>query len=108
MTSIAAVWGGLQDIVAGSASAADISKHPDVFEVPVQLRNVYPANNFNRDVTTTWWDTAVLDGHPEAASVEVSETLKSASFIVLDKDMYKVTSLDLRCGFVTALTRLHS
>lgn len=90
ITSIAAVWGGLQDIVAGSSPNADISKHPDVFEVPVQLRNIYPAKNFNRDVTTTWWNTAVLDGHAEEASVQVSQTLKSASFVVLDKDMYPV------------------
>ncbi|KAL0930054.1 gluconolactonase precursor [Colletotrichum truncatum] len=61
-----------------------------VFEVPVSLRNVFPAYNFDRDVTTTWWNTAVLDGHSNAAASDATEALKNASFIVLDHDMYEI------------------
>lgn len=61
-----------------------------VFEVPTGARNVFPAANFNRDVTTNWWDTKVLDGHDAEAASELAVSLKNASFIVLDQEFYQV------------------
>ncbi|KAH9243117.1 hypothetical protein K456DRAFT_1767521 [Colletotrichum gloeosporioides 23] len=58
------------------------------------LRNVFPAENFNRNVTTTWWSTEVLDGHSTEAAAEASAALANASFIVLDKDMYQFAAIE--------------
>lgn len=55
---------------------------PTTFEVPAGLMNVFPAENFNRNVTTTWWSTEVLDGHSTEAAAEASAALANASFIV--------------------------
>lgn len=63
---------------------------PSVFEVPQSVRNVFPAANFNRDVTTNWWDTELLDSHTSEAASELAASLKNASFIVLDQDFYRV------------------
>lgn len=65
-----------------------------VFEVPPSVRNVFPAANFNRDVTTNWWDTELLDGHASEAASELAASLKNASFIVLDQEFYKVSFPD--------------
>ncbi len=89
VTSLAILWGGI-DASFASQSTADISNHPDVFEPPVQLRNIYPAENFNRDVTTTWWQPSILDGHDATRSKNLSALLKAATYIVLDKEMYTV------------------
>lgn len=62
-----------------------------VFEVPSRVRNVFPAANFNRNVTTNWWDTEVLDGHDGASASELAVSLKNASFIVLDQEFYQVS-----------------
>lgn len=64
-----------------------------VFEVPTGTRNVFPAANFNRDVTTNWWDTEVLGGHDAEAASQLAVSLKNASFIVLDQDFYQVSML---------------
>ncbi|KAF9879303.1 hypothetical protein CkaCkLH20_03536 [Colletotrichum karsti] len=77
---------------------------PIVFEVPVSLRNVFPAVNFNRNVTTTWWDTEVLDGHPTEEAFKVTEAMKKASFVVLDKDMYQILKRDEGAGFTAVET----
>lgn len=63
---------------------------PSVVEVPSRIRNVFPAENFNRNVTTTWWMTEVLNGEKTSAYEETVEVLTNASIIVLDQDMYKV------------------
>lgn len=91
ITSASDIWENFQGILAGSPPPVDFSQHPDVYEVPSHLRNIYPANNFNRDVTTTWWDTVVLDGHATEASVDVSTIFKTATFVVLDRKMYQVS-----------------
>ncbi|KAG6354475.1 hypothetical protein INS49_004492 [Diaporthe citri] len=67
---------------------------PSVFEVPAGTRNVFPAANFNRDVTTNWWDTEVLDDHDAEASSELAVSLKNASFIVLDQEFYQLLEND--------------
>lgn len=61
-----------------------------IFEIPSSVRNVFPAANFNRNVTTNWWETEVLDGHPSEEASDLSSSLKNASFIVLDQDFYQV------------------
>lgn len=63
-----------------------------VFEVPSSVRNVFPAANFNRDVTTNWWDTEVLDGNNDEAASDLAASLKNASFIVLDQEFYAVST----------------
>lgn len=65
--------------------------HSSVFEVPSSARNVFPAVNFNRDVTTNWWDTEILDGHTSEPASDLAASLKNASFIVLDQDFYRVS-----------------
>ncbi|KAK7710094.1 hypothetical protein SLS63_013060 [Diaporthe eres] len=67
---------------------------PSVFEVPAGTRNLFPAANFNRDVTTNWWDTKVLDGHDAEAASELAVSLKNASFIVLDQEFYQLLEND--------------
>lgn len=62
-----------------------------VFEVPSSVRNVFPAANFNRDVTTNWWDTEILDGQSSEAASDLTGLLGNASFIVLDRDFYQVS-----------------
>lgn len=94
-TSTSAVWENLQVVFGGSSShQPDFADHPDIFEVPTQLRAIFPAKNFNRDVTTTWWQTAILDGHEIEASKGVADALKASTFVVLDKEFYKAST----CG----------
>jgi hypothetical protein len=63
---------------------------PSIVEVRSAYRNVFPAKDFNRNVTTTWWQTDVLDGDASQNATSLKKALKDASFIVLNKDMYKV------------------
>lgn len=94
MSSIAPTLAAMGSLWGETVLAANASLPPSVYEVPSSLRNVFPAVNFNRDVTTSWWETSVLDGHDVTAASEATATLREASYIVLDKDMYQVrTSL---------------
>lgn len=89
VTSLSSSWWGVgADIIGANLSAG-------VYEVPLQHRNVYPADNFNRDVTTSWWEAQVLDGVSVDAASHFSNTLKTASFIVLDDAMYEVRNARL-------------
>ncbi|TVY77467.1 Gluconolactonase [Fusarium oxysporum f. sp. cubense] len=63
---------------------------PSIVEVRNAYRNVFPAKDFNRNVTTTWWQTDVLDGDASQNATSLKKALKDASFIVLNKDMYKL------------------
>ncbi|KAI3587225.1 hypothetical protein IWW34DRAFT_875021 [Fusarium oxysporum f. sp. albedinis] len=63
---------------------------PSIVEVRSAYRNVFPAKDFNRNVTTTWWQTDVLDGDASQNATSLKKALKDASFIVLNKDMYKL------------------
>lgn len=72
--------------------------YSSVYEVPTGLRNIFPAGNFNRDVTTSWWETEVLDGLSEEEANEAIKALKGASFLVLDDDMYDVSTALLLLG----------
>ncbi|KAH7261657.1 hypothetical protein BKA59DRAFT_518642 [Fusarium tricinctum] len=63
---------------------------PSIVEVGSAYRNVFPAKDFNRNVTTTWWQTNVLDGDTSQNATSLKKALKDASFIVLNKDMYKL------------------
>lgn len=63
---------------------------PSIVQVGSAYRNVFPAQDFNRNVTTTWWQTDVLDGDASQHATSLEKDLKDASFIVLNKDMYKV------------------
>ncbi|KAF4345539.1 gluconolactonase precursor [Fusarium beomiforme] len=63
---------------------------PSIVEVGSAYRNVFPSKDFNRNVTTTWWQTEVLDGDASQNATNLKKALKDASFIVLNKDMYKL------------------
>ncbi|CAJ0538651.1 Ff.00g066590.m01.CDS01 [Fusarium sp. VM40] len=63
---------------------------PSIVQVGSAYRNVFPAQDFNRNVTTTWWQTDVLDGDASQHATSLEKDLKDASFIVLNKDMYKL------------------
>ncbi|EWZ79164.1 hypothetical protein FOWG_16679 [Fusarium oxysporum f. sp. lycopersici MN25] len=63
---------------------------PSIVEVRSAYRNVFPAKDFNRNVTTTWWQTDVLDGDASQNATSLKKALKDALFIVLNKDMYKL------------------
>lgn len=74
-----------------SAALQRLAEVPSsVFEVPSDVRNVFPAANFNRNVTTNWWETEILDGQSSEAVEDLAASLKNASFIVLDQDFYQV------------------
>lgn len=60
-----------------------------IVEVQPSFRNVFPAPNFNRNVTTSWWETGLIGGNNETAAIGLDE-LQDSSFIVLNSDMYKV------------------
>ncbi|KAH0436153.1 hypothetical protein CcaCcLH18_04443 [Colletotrichum camelliae] len=102
LISFAVAWGVLLRTVPQAQAAsipwvsprAPIENFPTAFEVPASLRNVFPAENFNRNVTTTWWSTEVLDGHSTEAAAEATAALANASFIVLDKDMYQILKVN--------------
>ncbi|KAF5009770.1 hypothetical protein FDECE_4043 [Fusarium decemcellulare] len=63
---------------------------PSIVHVGGSLRNVFPENNFNRNVTTTWWDTETLDDDLDEGAKTATEALKAASFIVLNRGMYQL------------------
>ncbi|SCO36995.1 uncharacterized protein FFNC_05392 [Fusarium fujikuroi] len=66
---------------------------PSIVEVGSAYRNVFPATDFNRNVTTTWWQTDVLDGDASQKATSLKNSLEDASFIVLNKDMYKLLGI---------------
>lgn len=76
---------------------------PSIVEVGSAYRTVFPATDFNRNVTTTWWQTDVLDGDASQNATSLKNSLEDASFIVLNKDMYKVRvrnlSIDVRLAY---------
>lgn len=61
-----------------------------IVEVQPSFRNVFPASNFNRNVTTSWWETGLMDGNDTTAVRGLTE-LKDSSFIVLNPEMYKAS-----------------
>lgn len=89
ITSIAGWWG---TVVQGS-NGVELGNSDAILHVPARVRNVYPAENFNRDVTTSWWETKVLDGHSTIESSSFSKAMRDATFLVLDQGMYEVSPL---------------
>lgn len=66
---------------------------PIVLQVPAALRNVFPADNFNRNVTVPCWSTNVFA--EQSTDVEVYlDSLAEAHFIVLDNEFYDVLGVD--------------
>lgn len=87
ITFVGALMGGFLEVM---GVGPDYFNRSSVYEVPTGLRNTFPAENFNRDVTTAWWETEVLYGLSSEEASEASKALKDASFLVLDQDMYEV------------------
>jgi len=65
----------------------------DIVYVPSQLNSVFPAQDFNRNVTTTFWETTILSNG--ASIQEDLERFKNISFIAYDKSFYEVSHLIL-------------
>ncbi|KAF4463907.1 gluconolactonase precursor [Fusarium albosuccineum] len=86
LASVVSFWGGRPDF---TTAIANFQRDPSIYEVPIGIRNVFPANNFNRDVNSAWWHTDVLDGHSAEAAGQVVKHLNDAVFVVLDQDFYE-------------------
>jgi hypothetical protein len=74
---------------------------PSVVEVPQQFHNVFPAADFNRNVSVPMWLTSYNMTPAGASSVSIqsasqmTSTLKQladAHFLVYSKDFYKVSN----------------
>lgn len=71
------------------AALQGLTVGPSVTEVSPDFRAVFPASNFNRNVSTSWWGTQVL-GESNSNANRALAALRNASFVVFNKDMYKV------------------
>ncbi|KAG9196874.1 hypothetical protein G6514_003203 [Epicoccum nigrum] len=65
-----------------------------VLRVPTEFRNVFPAENFNRNVTVPWWSTSVLSTGESVDAVAGLNTLAGASFLVLNDEFYTVLGIN--------------
>ncbi|RSM14790.1 hypothetical protein CDV31_005224 [Fusarium ambrosium] len=63
---------------------------PSIVQINPALQNVFPAENFNRNITTSWWDTDVVDGPPSSSASKFLASLKQANFIALDDRFYEL------------------
>lgn len=61
-----------------------------VVEVTQSFNDVFPYENFNRNVTVPMWDTSLLNGKNMSAAQKDLETIANASFIVYDSAFYNV------------------
>ena len=72
------------------ALCKDLIVGPSVVEITKKFNDVFPYDNFNRNVTVPMWDTGLLNGRNKSASQEVLDTIANASFIVHDSEFYDV------------------
>lgn len=68
----------------------DLIVGPSVVEITKKFNDVFPYDNFNRNVTVPMWGTNLLNGKDKSASQEVLDTIANASFIVYDSEFYEV------------------
>ncbi|KAE8312256.1 hypothetical protein BDV41DRAFT_577879 [Aspergillus transmontanensis] len=64
-----------------------------VVEVTQSFNDVFPYENFNRNVTVPMWDTSLLNGKNKSAAQKGLETIANASFIVYDSDFYNLLGI---------------
>lgn len=63
---------------------------PSVVEVTKEYNDVFPYENFNRNITVPMWDTELLSEKNEVEFQESLDTIANASFLVYDAEFYKV------------------
>ncbi|CAG8003253.1 unnamed protein product [Penicillium salamii] len=63
---------------------------PSVVEITQGYNNVFPYENFNRNVTVPTWDTSLLNGGDKSVIQEDLDAIANATFIVYDSEFYKV------------------
>lgn len=63
---------------------------PSVVEVTQQFNDVFPYENFNRNVTVPMWETSLLSGKNKSMVQKDLEAIANASFVVYDSDFYNV------------------
>ncbi|KAH7038368.1 uncharacterized protein B0I36DRAFT_236248 [Microdochium trichocladiopsis] len=66
---------------------------PSVVEVPASIRNVFPAKDFNRPVTQTYWQTEVRSGDPSGIANHTLRQLGNATFLAFDRGFYDVLGI---------------
>jgi hypothetical protein len=66
---------------------------PSIVEVSPSFRNVFPAKNFNRNVSVPWSETEIFEERKVPSTTSMLSPLEDAKFIVFSKDFYKVCSL---------------
>lgn len=73
-----------------SQNPSSLQIGPSIVEVSPKFRNVFPAANFNRNVSVNWWHTDILNGSISSSTNDALNALEDASFIAFDQDFYKV------------------
>ncbi|KAL4894300.1 hypothetical protein BDV59DRAFT_207308 [Aspergillus ambiguus] len=66
---------------------------PSVVEVTKEFNDVFPCENFNRNVTVPMWDTNLLSGKNKPAVQKDLDIIANASFIVYDSEFYKLLGI---------------
>ncbi|KAJ9649899.1 hypothetical protein H2198_010774 [Neophaeococcomyces mojaviensis] len=75
------------------AAAQGINFGPSIAEITPEWNNVFPVDNFNREVTTPFWEPTLMN---DTTTTEISQQLNAvsnASFIVYDKEMYRLLNV---------------
>jgi gluconolactonase len=71
-----------------------LTRGQSVIEVSPSLRNVFPAANFNRNVSVPWWSTDVLSKEDHTKPEATLASLEQAQFIVFNADFYEVLGIN--------------
>jgi hypothetical protein len=86
--------GALFSLLPALALGKDLIVGPSVVEVTKGFNDVFPYENFNRNVSVPMWQTQLLkgnvNGNDKSEIKEDLTTIANASFIVYDPAFYKV------------------
>ena len=63
---------------------------PSIVEIAQGFNDVFPHENFNRNVSVPMWDTSLLGGKDKYMVQEDLDAIANASFIAYDPEFYKV------------------
>ncbi|KAJ6077056.1 hypothetical protein N7499_009037 [Penicillium canescens] len=66
---------------------------PSVVEITKNFNDVFPYENFNRNVTVPMWDTDLLKGNDKSRIREDLATIGNASFLIYDPAFYKLLGI---------------
>ena len=72
-------------------SAQGVNFGPNIAEISPEWNNVFPVDNFNRNVSVPFWEPTLMNDTSTTAIEQRLEAFSNVSFIVYDKDMYKVS-----------------